>query len=71
MFLFDGGVMDEPTAARIRLPADELSDCRFVDLAEAAALLSSHMHRRIEATVDALRLRTTVYLEDCNRAIDG
>lgn len=70
MFLFDGGLIDDPTAARIRLPADELSAFRFVDLAEAGSLLAAHMHQRIEATLRARQNGTTAYLEDGRHVLD-
>ncbi len=63
MFLFDGGMIDEDTIARIQLPADELSEFRFVDLTEVAALSSPHMHRRLAATLEARQTETAVYLE--------
>ncbi len=64
MFLFDGGVLEPSTIDRIRLPADELSEFRFVELGEAEELLPPHMHRRLAATVAARAAGASVYLEN-------
>jgi 8-oxo-dGTP pyrophosphatase MutT (NUDIX family) len=64
MFLFDGGVLETSTIDRIRLPADELSEFRFVDLDDAEELLAPHMHRRLAATVAAHAAGASVYLEN-------
>lgn len=63
MFLFDGGVIDEEISL-IHLPADELSEFRFVDLDEAAMLVTPRMHRRIEGSLGARVSGSTAYLED-------
>lgn len=62
MFLFAVTPLDAATAANITLAASELSDCRFVSLAEATELLDARVARRLEAVLqpDA----TSVYLED-------
>ena len=50
MFLFDTEVMDEATTARIELQEAELSEFRFVPVAEATTLLVERAGRRL-ATV--------------------
>lgn len=64
MFLFDGGVLEPSTIDRIRLPAEELSEFRFVDPGEAEELLAPHMHRRLAATIAARLAGASVYLEN-------
>jgi len=59
-FLFDCGRLDDRQVAAIRLPADELSDYRFVPLAEAEHLLSGPVRRRVTAAVGSAHC---VYLE--------
>jgi len=63
MFLFDGGALEAEAVARIRLPPDELSEFRFVNLDESIAILPPHMHRPLVATVLARRSGASVYLE--------
>jgi 8-oxo-dGTP diphosphatase len=47
MFVFDGGHLSEDVAAQIRLPADELSEWRFVAVDELESFLLDRMVRRI------------------------
>jgi 8-oxo-dGTP pyrophosphatase MutT (NUDIX family) len=63
-FIFDGGVMHDAVIAQIGLPAAELSEYRFVPLADALTLLAAKLNRRIELSVQALREGGTVYAED-------
>ena len=66
LFVFDAGVVDDADAflAEVRLPPDELSDARFVDLeSDGAEYLGPGMVRRVlEAKAHALT-GTTGYLE--------
>ncbi len=66
LFIFDGGVVDDADTfvADVRLPPDELSDCRFVDLeADGGDYLGPGMVRRVlEAKAHSLA-GTTGYLE--------
>ena len=66
LFVFDGGVVDDPDRflAEIRLPPDELSDARFVDLeSDGADYFGPGMVRRVlEAKAHALA-GITGYLE--------
>ncbi|MGA7756761.1 MAG: NUDIX hydrolase [Ilumatobacteraceae bacterium] len=63
MFLFDTGVMDEATTARIELQEAELSEFRFVPVAEATTLLVERAGRRL-ATVLSGDGAGEVYLEN-------
>lgn len=49
-FLFDGGVLTSGQMAAIDLPANELSEFRFLDLAGAQRLLCPRVGRRLAAT---------------------
>ncbi|HUP87369.1 MAG TPA: NUDIX hydrolase [Acidimicrobiales bacterium] len=66
LFVFDGGVVDDERTflARVCLPPDELSECRFVDLEnDGGDFLGPGMVRRVlEAKAHALA-GTTGYLE--------
>ena len=65
LFVFDGGVVDaDAFLADVRLPPDELSEARFVDLeSDGADYLGPGMVRRVlEAKAHALT-GTTGYLE--------
>jgi ADP-ribose pyrophosphatase YjhB (NUDIX family) len=61
LFLFDGGVL--PGTERIILAADELSECRFIEVDEVPALLIERLARRVIAAVNARERGTTQYLE--------
>jgi histidine triad (HIT) family protein len=63
-FLFDGPVLTPAQIAAITLPADELSDFRFVDADEAIALLEEPQARRLRAVLDAGGVGRAVYLEN-------
>ena len=66
LFVFDAGIVDDADAflASVRLPPDELSECRFVDVDTVGGdYLGAGMVRRvIEAKGQALA-GTTAYLE--------
>lgn len=47
MFVYDGGVIEESTADKIKLPAEELSEWRFVEADDLEDYLIEHMARRI------------------------
>lgn len=63
MFLFDGGVLEEPAIARLLLPEDELSGWAFVEPADAAARVSPSLGLRIGAALASLSDGDTRYLE--------
>jgi 8-oxo-dGTP pyrophosphatase MutT (NUDIX family) len=60
-FLFDCGTLGDAALAAIVLPAEELSEYRFVALEEALGLLSGPLRRRVRA---AAGRRNCVYLEN-------
>ncbi|GIF76361.1 NUDIX domain-containing protein [Asanoa siamensis] len=61
MFIFDGGVLDPEVTARIVLPADELSEFRFVPPTDLPSFLPPRLSRRVVAALDP---NTPVYLEE-------
>jgi ADP-ribose pyrophosphatase YjhB (NUDIX family) len=60
-FLFDCGVLDDGDLAGIAVQEDEISEYRLEHLADALALLSGPLRRRVRAAAGA---PNTVYLED-------
>jgi 8-oxo-dGTP diphosphatase len=60
-FLFDCGVLPGELLSRIVLQEDELSEHRLLDPAEALALLSGPLRRRVGAALEA---PDCLYLED-------
>jgi 8-oxo-dGTP diphosphatase len=64
MFMFDGGVLEEEERHRIRLKDGELGTYRFVDQAEATALLRPYVSRRVSMALDALGDQATRYLQN-------
>ena len=59
-FLFHCGAFSDEQISAIRLQAEEIDEHRFVGLAEATALLSGPLRRRVSATAGTKRC---VYLE--------
>lgn len=60
-FVFNCGVLGDDQRGRISLQAEEIGEYRFVELDEAAELLSGPVRRRVLACV---RADWCVYLED-------
>jgi len=60
-FLFDCGTFADRQLSTIRLQHSEINEHRFAELAEAMALLSGPVRRRVEAGVRATQC---MYLED-------
>ena len=63
LFVFDGGVVDGSFLDRVVLPADELSDCAFVDVDSAGDYLGPGMVRRVREALGHALAQTTGYLE--------
>ncbi|GHI83820.1 NUDIX hydrolase [Streptomyces xanthophaeus] len=61
--LFDGGLLPEAAAARLRLPGPELRAWRFVTEAEAATLLPHHRYERLRWALRARERGCPLYLE--------
>lgn len=62
-FIFWGGVLDAVARAALRLPAEELSEYRFVTLAEAAALVTPSLHAQLEQCLANRSVSCQVYME--------
>lgn len=60
-FLFDCGAFTDRQLSAIRLQDTEIDEHRFAELAEAVALLSGPVRRRVKA---AVRATGCVYLEE-------
>jgi len=60
-FLFDCGVPDAAGLRRVEVQPEEISEFRFVPVAEALGLLSGPIRRRVRSAVGG---RTCQYLED-------
>jgi 8-oxo-dGTP diphosphatase len=63
VYLFDGGLLGSAEQSAIRLPADELSDHRFVDHADLRDYLDERHLRRVRAGVEARRTGVPIDLE--------
>ncbi len=63
MFIFWGGVLTAAEIAVLRLPAAELSEYRFVTVAEALTLLSATLGERVHRSLEILSTDSTLYLE--------
>lgn len=63
-FVFWGGTLDELAISQIRLPVDELSEYRFVTLAEAGQLLRPSLHAQVAQALENLRTGQQVYWEE-------
>jgi hypothetical protein len=63
-FIFTGGPLSEEQLAQIQLPADELSEWRWVALDDAVPLLTERMFNRISHAFRAYHSGQTIYLEN-------
>ncbi|MFD7059786.1 NUDIX domain-containing protein [Streptomyces sp. NPDC059906] len=63
-FVFDGGVLSEEQADRLRPRDDEVSEAVFVTAAEAAGRLGDRIRRRFGHTLLALEAGRPLYLHD-------
>ena len=63
MFIFWGGVLTPAEIEMIRLPVTELSEYRFVTLAEALSLLTPTLGERVRRSLEILPTEQTLYLE--------
>jgi 8-oxo-dGTP diphosphatase len=62
VFVFDGGLLDEPRQPAIALDPDELRACRFCEPNEAAELLRPEVWRRAAHAINAVGGGHTLYL---------
>lgn len=65
-FVFWGGILDEIAISQIRLPVDELSEYRFVTLAEASQLLLPTLHAQVAEAIQNLQRAQQVYWEEAS-----
>ena len=65
-FVFWGGVLDDSMISQIRLPVDELSEYRFVTLAEAGDLLRPTLHAQVAQALQNLQGGQQVYWEEAS-----
>ncbi|MEM7260242.1 MAG: NUDIX hydrolase, partial [Pseudomonadota bacterium] len=63
IFLFDGGVLDESTIARIALPEDELAGFHFVTPQEAQHQLIPALYQLVINGLSQRLNRSTLYTE--------
>jgi ADP-ribose pyrophosphatase YjhB (NUDIX family) len=63
LFVFDGGLLDPGTLARIRLQAEELASYMFVEAGDVGDWLPPRLLRRITAAIAARADGTIHYLE--------
>jgi 8-oxo-dGTP pyrophosphatase MutT (NUDIX family)/predicted kinase len=70
MMQFDGGVLDESTIRRFRLPPDELAAWRFFAVDELDDVLPDYMARRTRHALNLVASSGVAYLE-WGRPIDG
>ncbi|NUS10615.1 MAG: NUDIX hydrolase [Streptomyces sp.] len=64
MYLFDGGLLTDTQEAAIRLPADALTDYRFVPPADLPGHIGGLLLRRVRAGLAAYGTGVPVDLED-------
>lgn len=63
-FIFLGGALTTEQIAQVHLPADELSEFRFVSTDEARQMLGNRAGRRLGPCLHAIQTEQTVYLEN-------
>ncbi len=63
LFVFDGGRLTDADSARIRFADGEISDARYVDLADLDAYVPAPLARRIRTAVAAAAGSRTLYAE--------
>jgi 8-oxo-dGTP pyrophosphatase MutT (NUDIX family) len=63
-FVFFGGILNEEIVRDIRIPKDELSEFRFVDVDEAMRILRPNLSRRLPYCLEAIKSGSIVYLEN-------
>lgn len=64
MLVYDGGVLPPADIKAIRLPADELASCAFVEPERIPELASALLARRIATCLKAIAAGTTISLEN-------
>lgn len=62
-FIFWGGLLDEAAQGQLHLPVAELSEYRFVTLAESAHLLTPSLYAQLCQCINNLPLNRQIYLD--------
>ena len=63
-FIFYGGVLREDEIDNIQLQQSELSEYRFVTIAEAGELVNGRLTQRLRQIMPIINSKQTLYLED-------
>ena len=63
VFLFDGSELNDNQVSDIRLQEEEIDDYRFLPPEDALDDLAVYFDGRLQASIEALKLGKTVYLE--------
>lgn len=63
-FLFYGGELSKDKIKNIKIPAEEISDYKFIKVEEAALLVSDCLGRRLPKCVEAIKNNAGFYLEN-------
>jgi len=63
MFIFWGGVLTAAEIGAIRLPMDELSEYRFVDVEEVSRLLTATLADRVLRSFEVIEQQGALYME--------
>ena len=69
-FLFHGGILTAGQLERIKLQKDEISEIRFVPVAEALGLLGKPLAVRIPECLEAYKDSRILYFEDIRQTVD-
>ena len=64
MMLFFGGILSDEQIAKIKLPDDELSEFRFVDVETAKTLVTERLVKRIPKAIEAYKKGVCLCLKD-------
>lgn len=62
-FMFYGGILNPQDIARIKLAESEISDYKFVNIAETLTTVSEGMAKRLPSALESIRTGVPVYLE--------
>ncbi|MDD5567511.1 MAG: NUDIX hydrolase [Patescibacteria group bacterium] len=62
-FIFSGGILQPGQIENIKIPKDEISEYRFVEINEASRLLSENFKTRLPKCLEALQKGQAIYLE--------
>ncbi len=63
-FIFNGGILTQSQIDALKLPADELSEYKFVTLEEGLRLLGKLLNERVSAAFQAHSENRIIYLEN-------